>query len=63
MVLVKLFDPFSLILWGTAITLMMLAGLLYLNKGRQLEGFKGKINIYGLGFFIIGFGIASYFMC
>ena len=56
-----IWDPIERLLWGIAISLLILCGIIYFRKWRQNENFKDKILFYGFTFLFICLAISSFF--
>ena len=52
-----LWSPLSLVLWGVGITLLFIAGIQYLRKGRNRGDSNEKSMMFGWASYILGFAI------
>ena len=58
---VMIWDPIDRLLWGIAISLLVICSILYFRKAKQKEIIKDKILFYGFSFFFICLAISRFF--
>ena len=56
-----IWDPLERLLWGIAISIAIMGGLLYLNMARKKEYFNQKVILYGFAGVLIGFALTRIF--
>jgi len=61
MALVIIWDPFERLLWGMAIMLAFISGLLYLNNGRKRKDFNEKTVLAGFACLFFGISMGRIF--
>ena len=58
---VMIWNPIERLLWGVAITLLFISGLLYFLKGKKREDLNEKLIMYGFTSILIGFAFSALF--
>ncbi len=61
MALVMIWDPLERLLWGIAIAIAIISGIVYVNKGRKREVFNEKMIMYGFASFLISYALVRVF--
>ena len=58
-----IWTPLDRILWGIAIAALIMAGIQYIKRGKQYEGFNERITLYGFACLFFGFAVYKFLFC